>query len=1113
MALVLLSLFNYGCQDDAIDGGGHREIISGLPATVNLTLKVNDMDVRTRSIVDEASGSYCANLWIGIYDSKTGKLIEKFYLTDVASTQEEDGEKYALSLKTSSAESVYIVGVANSEVNNAVDSIAGYGKSETLLRTLLDKADTFDKFKAICVLRPDAQDVNVYANTLTMSGWYAENQGDALQAIDIQEGNNNLSGAIYLKRIISYNKFVIVPGDYINLKLNTWKVCNIPAGSYLFEQSDNVGDHYSGSTAFYNASNESRLFTATTNAKGVEGYSFEFYQLENKHTAVDYAADGTNHVGIDGSASDWYTEREREFKDENGANTGIYRSLVANKESDLQNNSASYVVVNATIDYYVAAPDNYDDFDPTTAKPIDPASTGKKIHRTANVDYTIHLGYCDSQNEDGTPTIDTAKDFNCRRNTKYTYNVTINGVKHVVVEAKSEDGTENQPGAEGWVSDEYGDYEELDSHYCEFNIRLSEEERAKMSYRITAPYDGVTYYYTRRNDGTVDMTEGMHKDLYSWIKFYPTSGETVLAEYNGGKGKNDKEGDEGGSGLWTFDDMCGENRKESPYDADADGYKWYTVFVDEYVYHFDDNVVGQDPLYEDIKYYDEQSWPKYVNQDDRIAEFIMNHDISTDTESSYSYCKYAFGQKSIQTYYKGRSKGDTAIGVEHTEETYCLNMNWKFLTHSYFSGTWGTNEEHTENVYDYANGRYNLYHYLDTLNLFDSWKNVIQATVPAHVMAGERNGCSHPDADYPVYMPQKGASKTGNAPTPNDGNAYYANSICMNRNRDLNGDGRIDANEIRWFLPTSSVYIQIAVAQSELPDPIMDFTSYPKDYFKDGYVNHDYVYGTFNYHYVTSDYQYYWAEQSVTTGNELFDGWNTYATQANTARCVRNLGTNPANVPVKGKPEVGYAYTYSATDRTFTQNNFNESTLRGYNYGGIAPHDISSPSARPYKKFEYAEHICKNLSDEYISFGSNGQLGFKSAGDNYLRMLAWSNSLKKNGICSQYTQEDDESDLGSWRIPTACELALMWVEGLLRNTPAMESGYASISYGSSFYFCATQDYFVTYDDNLKNFIANYTDDYHRYLGYNDTNDRQVMAMDAINNWGSVRLRCVRDVKM
>jgi hypothetical protein len=89
----------------------------------------------------------------------------------------------------------------------------------------------------------------------------------------------------------------------------------------------------------------------------------------------------------------------------------------------------------------------------------------------------------------------------------------------------------------------------------------------------------------------------------------------------------------------------------------------------------------------------------------------------------------------------------------------------------------------------------------------------------------------------------------------------------------------------------------------------------------------------------------------------------------------------------------------------------------------------------------------------------------------------------------------------------------MWVEGLLRNTPAMESGYASISYGSSFYFCATQDYFVTYDDNLKNFIANYTDDYHRYLGYNDTNDRQVMAMDAINNWGSVRLRCVRDVKM
>jgi hypothetical protein len=91
-------------------------------------------------------------------------------------------------------------------------------------------------------------------------------------------------------------------------------------------------------------------------------------------------------------------------------------------------------------------------------------------------------------------------------------------------------------------------------------------------------------------------------------------------------------------------------------------------------------------------------------------------------------------------------------------------------------------------------------------------------------------------------------------------------------------------------------------------------------------------------------------------------------------------------------------------------------------------------------------------------------------------------------------------------MPSAYELALMWIEGVLRNTPQLESGYASIGQNSSFFLSSTYDYFVSY--SLKDF----TTDNHLYLGYNDTGDRQVLALDCLDASYNVRLRCVRDVK-
>jgi hypothetical protein len=393
---------------------------------------------------------------------------------------------------------------------------------------------------------------------------------------------------------------------------------------------------------------------------------------------------------------------------------------------------------------------------------------------------------------------------------------------------------------------------------------------------------------------------------------------------------------------------------------------------------------------------------------------------------------------------------------------------------------------------------------------------VIQPTVPGHVKGYESTqwGCSHPDADYPVYMPKpfntNGGNRPENSPSLNDNNTYYANSICMNRNRDLNGNGVIDDDEIRWYLPTSSDYIQIAICQEELPDPIMRFTDYDPDYFIPiwaSYPGSDNQeagrYGTYNYHYITSDYQYYFAEQLAATGDNPYAGWAPKVSSAYTARCIRNLGTD-LGTPAYGVNEVDNAFSYDENTRIFDQFDFRDEQLRGYTLGGLAPHSTASLSSHPYKKFQVAKNIFSSVSDDYVKFSPNidyvvsisSNTGSEVAGtlnDLLDKTTAWANSLKKNGLCSQYTEEEDGADIGTWRVPSIGELGLMWIEGLAKKDDAS-------------YLSATYDYFTSYK------MRNLTGNNHLYLGFfNNNGDRQIISLDVLDR-NNIKLRCVRDVK-
>lgn len=1118
---MLLSTISYSCQDDLELSPRTGKVIEGEPAEVQLTVKLTDMTELSRAVMDDGNDNYVNDIWVGMYKfDEKGNFVKRIYsgVTDVSANTEEAEKSYEMTLylNTESAQYVRIVAVANLSACEGLASINGDAANPTSLEDLLEAADTYDKFEAICAMRPDAKDVNYYVNMFPMSGWFQKDRPgiDATNvpyvAIypELNKLDPNEDGVIWLQRVMAYNKFIVTSDPYITFNLKTWQVYNVPAGSFLMEQSGNACDEYTGKTAVYNTSNishsfESEITEGDNYSYTTTGKSFEFFMMENKHTATGYAVNGTDYCGIkttdsDGNSlttSEMYNDREREYKaaansDGYTLNEGVYKSLVSFKDyndGNLTNNNATYVELTADIDYYILdTPGNR--ANPDAAEACSPTETKPKIHRTATVTYTIHLGYCEGRNEAGDATTATVKDFNCRRNGKYTYHVYVKGVKNIVVEARNDN--EAQSGAEGNVEDAYGDVETLDSHYCEFNICLTDEERAHLGYRITAPYNGVDYHYFRMRDPvTNELKDGpvdndcIDPELYSWVYVKPTTGKSVLATW-GTDGTEKYATDNDINGLWTLEQLCNPDKYPNENAEDSDGNKWYTVFIDEYTYTFDDK---------DGK---ETSWYKYTNQNDRKVELINNLDKSSDNQSGYTFCKYVFAQKSIQTFYKGLKEGETALGVEHTDETYCLNYNFDAYCGS--ERVESSNNVITAYHYDPINARYEQYRYLKDVKS-NSWENVIQETVPDQVYAGTNQGCTHPAADYPVYQPVMGYDTTTGSPSPDDSRkALNANTVCMNRNRDLDGDGEIDVNEQRWYLPTSSIYIQIALGQAELPDPLIRFTDYPRDLFAEGRARDDDRWGTYIFHYITSDMQYYWAEQGVSIGDKPINTsqWAPGPSQTYTVRCVRNLGANPANTPTWMTAEIGAAYTYSAEDRTFTQEKFTDYSLRGYSNAAIPANDLAETGSRPYYKFEYSSKVVSG-SDDYVSFSPG--LSIKATGSNTweLRNGEWTKSLAINGICGQYTEKTsnyNNKTHGEWRVPTFYELGLMYLEGI----PQADNAY---------FISSTHEYFYSYD-SFKN-----TTYRQEFMGYNNYFDRKVPARDIYKDGADhIRLRCVRDVK-
>ena len=485
-----------------------------------------------------------------------------------------------------------------------------------------------------------------------------------------------------------------------------------------------------------------------------------------------------------------------------------------------------------------------------------------KVVLQGDVNYTIHLGDFSGGDFDA---------YSVNRNYKYTYNVTINGVQQIIVEATAEDDSaqQYQHGAEGYIINTEGVdmVYTFDAHYEDALIKIDTSSFDKDGHgfilRVATPYmdnDAQNTILTWADFKNTD--EATFKQTYDidWIQFYPiTKTETAptarTAYPNAANGDQEKLMNvyELYHELYKLVDADDTTTSSLAEYVNSAGTIYFMAFVNEYFY-------DKHPLTGEAT-----DWTKFANAKPRSMYMLQNPDKSTDGNSTYATVLCAFEQKSIQTMFKKEGTVN-AYGIEWYDETANANL-------ANFSGS-----------NDYSNGYLNYFGGTRTeggvsttatgLMTATNWENCVNETAVRYGLDGQPNGN--------IY----------NSLTNRSGE--YA---CMQRNRDLNGNGTIDDNEKRWYLGSSDQYIQMWIGETAI-DPYARMSGIITATTEAEYEDYTHYYTSSN-----DAHRIYWASEAGSTG-KYDDGWMaTY----HKARCVRTLTSydaEPATIYAKSGNQI-----------------------------------------------------------------------------------------------------------------------------------------------------------------------------------------------------------------
>lgn len=994
----------------------------GHPVRVTLNM---GMGKSTDIVVTRADNSYSdlGNLYLFVYGSD-GKYQQMLSTTATDSnnsitvgtrSEDDNGVTYPITINTTSG-TKNLLAVANT---SAVADEGGFWSSMASIATDAAAGNlSFEQLKAAVIsLREDLYKrtemlpIQIVSSTqMLISG---VNEGVVFGTngnITKLDGTNNVD--VKMDRAmarITFNIAQTVEGAKGTFVPSSYRVYNIPTESVLTNTNKS------------NTESDTYINSAPMTIGNVSGgnYTFSFYMPENIPVANENASIAT------------YQDRDKWSGDKG--------SRPENKTWTNAPQNSTFVVISGT---YSQSGDTTD--------------TTDKNSYTGNVSYTIHLG--DFSNK-------AWSNFNVERNYSYTYKMSVEGVDNIVVEAKKE-GDEQQPGAEGQIfTYDASTYSyELDAHYeqvfLEYNLSTiakaittklgkynqtqSDEDidnaiadnlilviqSEAMDYTHAAtdaePYTVQNkrgtlspyriYANAVRNaadpaDAKKNVLAGAGKDIhptkgfdYKWVEFWPQTG-TDIAAYPG-------------VSAWSREDLDGFSN-EGAYGGDTTTYSGYLKDVYDVIVAMG-NVVkkiykgesvsiadrGEDGItitqsnndyvarftafVNEYYYYCHPltkakvtSWSVMTNKIPREMIIAMSSSISQDGNSSYSQIYSYITQASIQTFYNSRVSDINGFGIETYNETPHITFGKEGL-----------------NGLSKTDGRSNQITLIGGLP--KDWNTFI---------ASSYNGWTKSvGSDRTTHKLSEAAYKTSSGGS----GAYYA---CLSRNRDLNGNGVIDNNEIRWYLPSLNEYIRIGVgsnaisnaAQLYMGDKMnMKRPSYSWSY-ADGYPI-DYIWdGALYYTSSNDDERVYWA---VERGSYSKDGENWGGGfAAKPIRCIRSLPANTGGFDISS--------VHVASDASYVAHNVNGSTVlefkgrlvdelyRERTDGVLIPHDEDDNANSYYDGIIVAK--------------------------NYLGTTYTLNTIINSGDtdnpCRNYHETGDNR--ATWRVPNLAELSAMNAAGLI----------------------------------------------------------------------------------
>lgn len=843
----------------------------------------------------------------------------------------------------------------------------------------------------------DINNFQIYINqeTTSRNGYFP--MSGSISGVTVSDGEGITiggggSGSLILRRMDAKIKFTFKTGTrpdengqvIQSFEPKGWRVFNIPKTAFLMERNEDACS-VDPNTPTRDYSQYASLFFDSEWANFEEfpdqkTSSFSFYMPENRQTPKNSSF--TN-----------YQDRSRQKKTATGLNevqTVEYTSLSGKTSTKTMrifqnaNDFSTYVLVSAKVIMKL---------------------TGSEAGQTLGGDvlYLIHLGDWNSTIHNGSSEhwnddeYSNVANFQTRRNTSYNYTVTINSVNNIRIEVETSDGEniENQPGASGQITIAKEEIAICDAHYEAKTMTFSAKNFFEgttataddLTWRVSTPFGegspsighdgedipaGLDYKWVHFRLNKKDSNNEYYQDKrrrYTNRTFAESSTFRSAADNMESDGSGPGLGGYHNDGVMDIIDMVkyiktqvkryaswlenGGNYADYKCDFDSDKLDkakiCVTVFVDEYYYDKDPIFGGSSPTL----------WKRFVNKEERAMHILCNSNTSKDLESRATGSVITIQQKPIKSIY-------------NTDESYTRLQN-----------AWGLEsvDEHADKVFTYNQNKDDKN---GSGNNDDEFNGLANSICEWGLARNVRDKASNiTEIKEGVRWDKYLSFEVGNElPQLRDGYESLR-YICMSRNRDNNGNGVIDRDEIRWYLASVRQLIGMYVGDGVLESSVRIYNRSTADRNSDDPARwRQHVISSTKY-LSDSEPTIIWGEEGISTGN--ISGSLAEGNKKFTVRCVRNLGM-ANDAPINKTPDDYIQYSKNADGSyTFECTHINESALRYYSSRELDYNDERATANCLYKKFETAPAdqswtsgavSFKALNDEVSKYGSSVYAGY-----------------------------------------------------------------------------------------------------------------------------------------